>query len=99
MTSKERALLRSIGSGIESTCQIGKGEITDCIFKDLHAQLEKRELVKVSVLRTSPVSAEESAKILASAVKAETVAVTGNKILLYRRSKDEKVNHLLQAQD
>ena len=95
MTSKERAFLRSAGSGIESTCQIGKGEISESIVNDLDTQLEKRELVKISVLRTSPAPAKESAEILAKRLSAETVAVTGGKILLYRRSKDEKVKHLL----
>jgi len=95
MTSKERALLRSIGSAIETTSQIGKGEITESIIKDLDAQIEKRELVKAGVLRASPMPAADAAEILAKGLKAEIVAVTGGKILLYRRSKDDKVKHLL----
>ena len=96
MTSKERALLRSLGSAIEPTCQIGKGEISENILKDLDAQLEKRELVKIGVLRTSPASASEAAGILANALNAQTVAVTGGKFLLYRKSKGDKVKHLLE---
>ena len=94
MTSKQRALLRSYGSNIDVTCQIGKGEIDESIFKDIGGQLEKRELVKVGVLRTGPEPAA-AAEILAKACKAETVAVTGRTILLYRLSKEEKVKHLL----
>jgi len=95
MTSKERALLRSVGSGIETTCQIGKEGIAQSVIKDLDAQLEKRELVKIGVLRTSPVPAAGTAETLSKGLKAETVAVTGGKILLYRRSKDDKIKHIL----
>jgi len=94
MTSKQRAYLRSMGSGLESTSQIGKGEISESIFKDLDAQLEKHELVKISVLRASPAPAKAVAEILSAGLRAETVAVTGGKILLYRRSKSDKGKHI-----
>ena len=94
MNSKQRAALRSIGNSVESTFQIGKSEISPIQVQALDAQLEKRELVKVSVLRTSPVPAKEAAEILTKKLKAETVAVTGSKILLYRRSKNDQVQHI-----
>ncbi len=94
ITSKQRANLRGLGSAVEATCQIGKSETSPAQIADLDAQLEKRELVKISVLRASPVSAEDAAAKLARALTAETVAVTGNKILLYRRSKNDKTKHI-----
>ena len=94
ITSKQRAALRGLGTALEPTYQIGKGEILPVQIEALDAQIEKRELIKIGVLRASPINAKEAAEILAQKLKAEVVAVTGGKILLYRRSKSDKVKRI-----
>lgn len=94
MTSKQRASLRSIASGLDHSYQIGKTEISENQIKAIDEQIEKRELIKISVLRASAMSPKDIAEVIAKGIKAEVVAVTGSKIILYRRSKLEKIKHL-----
>ena len=94
MTSKTRAKLRSLAAQTNSLFQIGKGEIEDEFLKGVSQALDKRELVKVSVLKTSPVSAKEALGILSENLKAEPIAATGNTLVLYRRSNADGVKHI-----
>ena len=50
--------------------------------------LEKRELVKISVLKTAPEDIEEMAFDLAMNTHSEIVQIIGRKIILYRRSEN-----------
>ena len=94
MTSKQRAALRSLASNIEPTFQIGKGDIGDNQIAGLDGALSARELVKINVLKSSTLSAKEAAAEIAEKLKAEVVAVTGNKIVLYRFSNKNNVKHI-----
>ncbi len=93
LTSKQRAKLRSLSSNIDAIFQIGKGNLSDVQINELAAALNKRELIKVSVLKGCDYTADELIGELAQALDAEPVAAIGNKIVLYRRSPD-KANHI-----
>ncbi len=94
MTSKQRAALRALASVLDPVFQIGKGDITPNQLEGLEEVLNKRELIKISVLRNSPVSASEAAAIISEKLGAQTVEIKGSKIVLYRYSKDKNVKHL-----
>ena len=51
MNSKQRAYLSSLASTIDPIFQIGKASLTPEIIEALDAAIEKRELIKVSVLK------------------------------------------------
>ena len=51
MNSKQRAYLGSLASSIDPIFQIGKASLTPEIIEALDAAIEKRELIKVSVLK------------------------------------------------
>ena len=51
MNSKQRAYLGSLASTMDPIFQIGKASLTPEIIEALDAALEKRELIKVSVLK------------------------------------------------
>lgn len=63
-TSKQRSNLKSLASAIEPIAQIGKGGVTDNMAESLMQALEKRELIKISVLN----NAEDTADMLAEEV-------------------------------
>ena len=94
MNGKQRAALRSMASTLDPIFQLGKGNITENQIQGIDDALEKRELIKISVLRSSEIEADEALAFLAEALKATPVCAIGNKIVLYRRSKSDKVKHI-----
>ena len=89
MNSKQRAFLRSQASGIEPVFQIGKDGVTPSVVSAVDAALNRRELVKLTVLPAADVTAKECLAVLAAALSAEEVCAIGGKVVLYRRSKTQ----------
>ena len=83
-----------MASTLDPIFQIGKGNITENQIQGIDDALEKRELIKISVLRSSEIEADEALAFLAEELKATPVCAIGNKIVLYRRSKSNKVKHI-----
>jgi len=90
MTSKQRSYLKSLAVKLDTIFQIGKGGITEELCSQLLNALNARELIKIKVLETSPISAREAAEQIASEIGAEVVLVIGMKIVLYRVSDNVK---------
>ncbi len=90
MTSKQRSYLKSLAVKLDTIFQIGKGGVTDELCLQLLNALNARELIKIKVLETSPVTAREAAEQIASEIGAEVVLVIGMKIVLYRVSDNVK---------
>lgn len=94
INSKQRANLRSIAQNIEPITQLGKGGVNDAFLEGLNKAIEKREIIKVSVLENSGLIPKEVGFIIAEKLKAEFVCATGRKLVFYRRSQSEKVHHI-----
>lgn len=93
MTSKDRAYLRSLANTIEPIFQVGKGGISDNLIKQVDDALEARELIKLTVLETSPEDGIDIGNELSEKTNSILVQVVGRKITLYRkRKKDSKIN-------
>lgn len=92
MTSKERAELRAKANGLDTLFQIGKSGVTDTLTEQTDSALTARELIKLRVLETSPLSVREAAEQLAAALGAEVVQVIGTKMVLYRESSELREN-------
>ncbi len=92
MNSKDRAYLRSLANTITPIIQVGKIGVNDNLIKQVDDALEARELIKINVLETSPLEADEIAVQIAEKVNCTVVQVLGRKITLYRkRVKDSKI--------
>lgn len=87
LSSKERAMLRSMSNNLDTIFQIGKNGISDETLKQVSAALEARELIKLRVLETAPYNAREAAELLAEALGADGVSCVGYRFVLYRESK------------
>ena len=61
MTGKERAEWRKQANTLSAIFQIGKDNITEPLIEAVDAALKKRELIKLSVLETSELTAKEAA--------------------------------------
>lgn len=88
MTSKQRAYLKSIASTISPIFQIGKLGTSENLIKQLDDALEARELIKVSVLETAPVSVKLLGIEIAEKTNSILVQTIGSKIILYRKKKE-----------
>ncbi|MFC2048805.1 YhbY family RNA-binding protein [Elusimicrobiota bacterium] len=88
LTGYQKRYLRAAANKCDASLIIGKEGITPSLIKELDSILENKELVKISVLKTSPLNRKEIAEQLPSEVNAELVQVIGRKIVLFRRSSD-----------
>jgi len=90
MTGRERAEWRKQANTISAIFQIGKDNITPTLVEAVDAALKKRELIKLSVLETSELSAKEAAEALAEATGADIIQCIGRKLVLYREKPEEE---------
>lgn len=94
LTSKQRANLRSLAQKIEPVAQFGKQGLTENFTDGLALAIEKRELIKVTVLENSGYSPKEAGVLIADALNAEFVCATGRKLVFYKRSYRTDVEHI-----
>ena len=84
MTSKQRAMLRGMANTLQPILHVGKDGVTDNIVQQAWEALEARELIKGTVLETSPQLCERT--------HAEPVQCIGNRFVIYRpASKNPKI--------
>ena len=95
LNSKQRAFLKSIAMTTEPIFQIGKATLTPELTDAVGEALDKRELVKVSVLKNCADDPHEMAETLAERTHSEVVQVIGKKIVLYKPAKEEKDRKIL----
>lgn len=89
LTSKQRAALRGAANGLDPAFQMGKGGLEQPLVQGVSDCLEKRELVKIRVLETSPLTSREAADALAAETNAEVVQVIGRVFVLFRQKKKD----------
>lgn len=94
LNSKQRAYLMSLASHITPIFQIGKASLTPEIIEAVDQALEKRELVKLSVLKNCIDDPREIADMMAERTRSQVVQVIGRKIVLFRVSKKKPVIEL-----
>ena len=87
MTSKQRAYLKSLASKIYTILQDGKASLTPELITAIDEALEKRELIKLSVLKNCFDDPRELAETIADRSHSQVVHVIGKKIVLYRPAK------------
>lgn len=90
LTGKQKRYLRSMAHHLDPIFQVGKGGVNENFIKQIDDVLEKRELIKISILQNAEVEKDEVAEILVEETGAELVQIIGKVIVLYRESKDHK---------
>ncbi|MGN0352154.1 MAG: ribosome assembly RNA-binding protein YhbY [Roseburia sp.] len=87
MTSKQRAYLSSQANSMDPIFQIGKASLTPEIITALDEALEKRELIKIAVLKNCIDDPKEIATVIGERTHSTVVKVIGKKIILFRQAK------------
>ena len=90
MTSKQRAYLKGLAMNIDPIFNVGKASVTPAFIEGIREALEKRELIKIGVLKNCADDPKELADLIAERSGAQVVQVIGKKIILYKESRDNK---------
>ncbi len=90
MTSKQRAYLKGLAQTMDPIFQIGKNSLTPENTAAIQEALDKRELIKISVLQNCMDDPAELAQTVAGRTRSQVVQVIGKKIVLYKEGKDDK---------
>lgn len=86
LTPRMRRRIRRQLSGEKPTILIGKNGASQEILKEIEKQLEKREMIKIKILR-SALKADKTMEVavkIAGETKASLVDVRGHTFMLYR---------------
>lgn len=86
LNKKEIASLKKVAHTLKPIFQIGKNGLNDDMINSISEALEKRELIKISILQTCGVDKNELAFDIARLTRSEVVQVIGKTIVIYRRS-------------
>lgn len=89
-TSKQRAYLKSLAMDMPAVLYVGKGGVTPELVSNVREALEARELIKLSVEKSSDEDIREIARTIAERTRSEVVQTIGRKIVLYKEGKDDK---------
>ncbi len=96
LNSRQRAQLRGMANDMETILQVGKLGLSDNTVKQVNDALEARELIKLRVLETCPLTSRQAADELAKETNCDVVQVIGSRFILYRESKDNKTIKLVK---
>lgn len=90
LTGKQKRFLRSEAHHVDPIFQVGKGGVNEAMLVQIAEALEKRELVKISILQNNEDDKNEVAEKLAKGTKAELVQLIGHTVVLYKQSVNNK---------
>lgn len=90
LTGKQKRFLRSQAHHLDPIFQVGKGGVNEAMLVQIKEALEKRELVKVSILQNNEDGKHEVAEKLAEGTNAELVQLIGHTVVLYKQSVNNK---------
>ncbi|SFL79967.1 RNA-binding protein [Gracilibacillus orientalis] len=90
LTGKQKRFLRAKANHLSPIFQVGKDGVNDNMIKQISEALEKRELIKISVLQNCMEDKDDVAEAIAEGSEAFIVQIIGNTIVLYKESEENK---------
>ncbi|WP_312151452.1 ribosome assembly RNA-binding protein YhbY [Paenibacillus odorifer] len=94
LTGKQTRYLRSLAHHLDPIFQVGKGGVNDHLVRHIEEAIEKRELMKISILSNNIENPKEIGVALAEQSGSELVQVIGKTVVLYKESRDNKTIEL-----
>lgn len=91
LSSKQRAYLKGLASTYDVILNVGKSSITPEVCNAVNEALEKRELIKIGVLKNCADDPRDIAEVISERTHSTIVQVIGKKIVLYKQKKDKNV--------
>ncbi len=94
ITTKQRAFLRGLGNALDPVMQVGKDGLGENSFIAIRELLDARELIKIKVLKNSPLAAKEICEAVCAELGAEPVQVIGSMVVLFKKSTKKNFKHI-----
>ncbi|WP_027107675.1 ribosome assembly RNA-binding protein YhbY [Lacticigenium naphthae] len=94
LTGKQKQFLKSKAHKLSPLFQIGKNGISEETVNQIEKALEKRELLKVSLLQNTESSVEEVETAIESIPGATVVKTIGRVIIVFKPSNQEKYQRI-----
>lgn len=90
LKGKQKRQLRALAHHLDPIFQIGKSGISADMVIGIRDALEKRELIKISILQNCEEDKKDLAETISSRTSSELVQLIGHTIVLYKQSSKEK---------
>ena len=90
LTGKQKSYLRSEAHHLKPLFQVGKLGVSENLVEQIEDVLEKRELIKVSILQNCEMDKNDVAEALSEKANAHVVQIIGSIIVLYKESLENK---------
>ncbi|MCR5468626.1 MAG: ribosome assembly RNA-binding protein YhbY [Lachnospiraceae bacterium] len=87
LDSKKRSYLSKLANDMDPIFQVGKSSLTTELISAIEQAIDKRELIKISVLKNCLDDPREIGETIAERTRSEVVRVIGKKIILYKQNK------------
>ena len=94
LRGKQKSFLRSQAHHLQPIFQVGKGGMNDAMIQQIGEALEKRELIKVTLLQNTDETAEEVAVALESALRCQVVQIIGKILVVFKPSSKDKYRNI-----
>ena len=90
-------LIKKVAHTMKPLVQVGKLGIGDTQLHQIDITLNKRELIKISLLQNAEVSIEQLQKQLAQHLGATIIQIIGRTLIVYKPSADKQYQDLSLA--
>lgn len=90
LRGKQKRFLRSEAHHLQPIFQVGKCGLNDAMITQIGEALEKRELIKVSLLQNTDEIAEDVAAELEAVLHCDIVQIIGRVLVVFKPSSKEK---------
>lgn len=94
LRGKQKRFLRSQAHSMRPLFQIGKDGLSHNWLENVEAAIEKRELLKVSILQNSMVEEEEVVDFIEKNSSIQVVQKIGHVLVLYKKAIDKENRRL-----
>lgn len=98
LTSKQRAHLMGLASSLDPIFNVGKSSVTPEMIEAIGQAIDKRELIKIGVLKNCADDPRAIAEVIAERTHSNVVKVIGKKIVLFKPNKDKDKQKILLPQ-
>lgn len=90
LRGKQKRYLRSQAHHLQPIFQVGKAGLNQAMIIQINEALEKRELIKISLLQNTDELPEEVAAVLEESIHCTVVQIIGRVLVLFKPSTKEK---------